>query len=129
MDVDSILLGTGTFWEGIDIKGEALSCVIIFRLPFPVPDPIIKYKCEISRDKMFEVLLPHMIIKLKQGVGRLIRNKTDKGIIAILDPRLGNKSKENYKDIVWNALPIKNRTNDLKKIEKFYKTVCEENKY
>lgn len=124
MDVNSILLGTGAFWEGISIEGEALSCVVIFRLPFPVPDPIIKYKCDNSKDRMKEVLLPYMIIKLKQGIGRLIRNKTDKGIVAILDPRLGKSSNSSYKDIVWESLPIKNKTNELNVIQKFYDKVC-----
>ena len=66
MDTNSILLGTGAFWEGISIDGEALSCVVIFRLPFPVPDPIIEYKSSVAKNKMEDVLLPHMIIKLKQ---------------------------------------------------------------
>lgn len=121
---NSVLLGTGAFWEGISIEGEALSNVIIFRLPFPVPDPIVKHKSEISKDRMTEVLLPHMIIKLKQGIGRLIRNDTDKGIITILDPRLGEKANNNYRNIVWDALPIKNRTNKLEDVAVFYNKVC-----
>ena len=66
------------------------------------------------------VLVPEMIIKLKQGVGRLIRNKTDKGIVSIIDSRLGDKSKANYKEKVWQALPIKQRTNSLKELQSFY---------
>lgn len=124
MDTNSILLGTGAFWEGISIEGEALSCVIIFRLPFPVPDPIIDYKSSIAKNKMEEVLLPHMIIKLKQGIGRLIRNNTDKGLVAILDPRLGDKDGRRYKETVWEALPIKNRTYKLDDIKSFYDSVC-----
>lgn len=124
MDTNSILLGTGAFWEGVSIDGEALSCVVIFRLPFPVPDPIIEYKSSVAKNKMEEVLLPHMIIKLKQGIGRLIRKDTDKGIVAILDPRLGNKDGKWYKESVLEALPIKNRTNKLEKIKMFYDSVC-----
>lgn len=124
MDTNSILLGTGVFWEGISIEGEALSCVVIFRLPFPVPDPIIEYKSSIAKNRMEEVLLPHMIIKLKQGIGRLIRKDTDKGIVAILDPRLGDKDGRGYKETVWKALPIKNRTNKLEDIKVFYDSVC-----
>ena len=124
MDTNSILLGTGAFWEGISIEGEALSCVVIFRLPFPVPDPIIEYKSSIAKNRMEEVLLPHMIIKLKQGIGRLIRKDTDKGIVAILDPRLGDKDGKGYKEAVWESLPIKNRTNKLEEIKVFYDCVC-----
>ena len=124
MDTNSILLGTGAFWEGISIDGEALSCVVIFRLPFPVPDPIIEYKSSVAKNKMEDVLLPHMIIKLKQGIGRLIRKDTDKGIVAILDPRLGNKDGRGYKEAVLEALPIKNRTNKLEEIKTFYDFVC-----
>ncbi len=120
MDVNSILLGTGTFWEGISIEGESLSCVVIFRLPFPVPDPIIDYKCNISNDKMKEVLLPQMIIRLKQGIGRLIRSSSDKGIVAILDPRLGEMSKSTYKQVVFESLPIKKRDNQLNSVKDFY---------
>jgi len=87
-DVNSVLLGTGSFWEGISIEGRALSNLIIFRLPFPVPEPIIDYKRSISKDGLMEVSVPEMIIKLKQGIGRLIRNENDFGIVSIIDSRL-----------------------------------------
>lgn len=119
-DTNSVLLGVGTFWEGISVEGEALSNLIIFRLPFSVPDPIVTYKCSQCNDPLMEVLVPEMILKLKQGIGRLIRNKTDKGIVSILDPRLGDKSTAKYKEQVWNALPIKNKTNDINKLRIFY---------
>ena len=121
-DVNSVLLGTGAFWEGVSIEGESLSNVVIFRLPFPVPDPIIDYKCSIAQDKLMDVLVPEMVIKLKQGVGRLIRNATDRGIISIIDGRMGERSDAEYKQVVWDALPIKNRTSSLKKIRAFYET-------
>lgn len=123
-DVDSVLLGTGIYWEGINIEGKSLSNVVIFRLPFPVPDPIIEYKNSISKDSLMEVAVPEMIIKLKQGIGRLIRNDTDKGIISIIDPRLKDNNPAKYRDMVWESLPIKNRTNKLETIRNFYRSVC-----
>lgn len=119
-DINSVLLATGTFWEGISIEGIALSHLIIYKLPFPLPEPIINEKCKQSKNPLDEVLVPEMIIKLKQGVGRLIRNKTDKGIVSIIDSRLGDKSKANYKEKVWQALPVKQRTNNLAELKKFY---------
>lgn len=76
-DVNSVILGTGMFWEGINIEGESLSQVIIYKLPFPVPDPIIDYKMSIVNDPINDVAVPEMIIKLKQGTGRLIRSASD----------------------------------------------------
>lgn len=123
-NVNSVLLGAGTFWEGINIEGMALSHLIIFKLPFPVREPIIDYKWEISKDGLMEVSVPEMVIKLKQGIGRLIRSQTDRGIVSIIDSRVGDNSKAPYKEIIWNSLPIKNRTNDINKINEFYKDVC-----
>lgn len=122
-DTHSILLGTGSFWEGISVEGESLSNLIIFRLPFPVPDPIIDYKRSLVKNPMMEVSAPEMVIKLKQGVGRLIRNYTDIGIVSIIDPRLGDMSAVPYKDLVWEALPITNRTNNIQLLRQFYLTL------
>lgn len=119
-DVNSVLLGTGTYWEGISVEGIALSNLIIFRLPFPVPEPIIDYKTSICQDGLMEVLVPEMIIKLKQGIGRLIRSEKDFGLVSIIDSRVGEKSKAKYKQMIWDALPIKNKTSNIKKIKKFY---------
>lgn len=119
-DVNSVLLGTGTYWEGISVEGIALSNLIIFRLPFPVPEPIIDYKTSICQDGLMEVLVPEMIIKLKQGIGRLIRSEKDFGLVSIIDSRVGEKSKAKYKQMIWDALPIKNKTSDIEKIKKFY---------
>ena len=66
-NVNSVLLGTGTYWEGINIKGESLSQVIIFKLPFPVPDPIVEYKMRKTECPLMDVAVPEMIIKLKQA--------------------------------------------------------------
>ena len=79
-NVNSVLLGTGTYWEGINIQGKSLSQVIIFKLPFPAPDPIVEYKMRKTECPLMDVAVPEMIIKLKQGVGRLIRSSDDKGI-------------------------------------------------
>ena len=122
-DENSVLLATGTFWEGIDVPGKALSNVIIFKLPFPVPDPIIEYKRNTSEDFLMEVSVPLMVVKLRQGVGRLIRNHKDKGIVAILDPRISDNSKRPYRDLVFNALPIKNKTQDMNKLKGFWKEI------
>lgn len=120
VDTNSVLLGTGSYWEGISIEGKTLSNLIIFRLPFPVPEPIIDYKRSISKDGLMDVSVPEMIIKLKQGIGRLIRNKNDSGIVSIIDPRLGDNSNVPYKQLTWDALPIKNKTNNIEKIKEFY---------
>lgn len=122
-DINSVLLATGSYWEGISIEGRTLSNLIIFRLPFPVPEPIIDYKKKISKDGLMDVLVPEMIIKLKQGIGRLIRNKNDSGIVSIIDPRLGEKSTVSYKQLTWEALPIKNKTNDINKVKLFYEKI------
>lgn len=119
-DVDSVLLGTGAYWEGISIEGKSLSNLIIFRLPFPVPDPIIEYKASVAKDPLMEVQVPEMITKLKQGIGRLIRNYTDTGIVSIIDPRLSDAKPARYRDITWDSLPIKNRTSDIKELAAFY---------
>lgn len=119
-DINSVLLSTGTFWEGIDIQGNSLSSVIIVRLPFPILDPVIKYKSSLVKDPM-SVYLPEMIIKLKQGVGRLIRCNTDKGIIAILDSRIGGSSKSSYKEQVFDCIKSVNKTTDLECVKKFVK--------
>lgn len=119
-NINSVLLGTGSYWEGISLEGETLSNLIIFRLPFPIPDPIINCKTSSSNNPLMDVLVPEMIIKLKQGMGRLIRNFTDKGIVTIIDGRLQDVKPKPYRDIVWNSLPIKNKTTDIEKLKEFY---------
>ena len=122
-DTNSVILGSGTFWEGINIEGESLSQVIIYKLPFPVPDPINEYKMSLSKDPIMEVAVPDMIIKLKQGAGRLIRSATDKGIVSILDPRVNSKSRATYRDITLNALPEKHITEDIAELQEFWNRI------
>lgn len=119
-NTDSVLLGTGAYWEGIDIKGKSLSNLVIFRLPFPVPDPIIEDKVSFAQDGLMEVRVPEMIIKLKQGIGRLIRSQSDTGIVSIIDPRLKDAPAERYHDVTWASLPIHNRTSSLMELRAFY---------
>jgi len=103
----SVLFGTDSFWSGVDVPGEALSNVIITRLPFAVPDhPLIEAKLELIQerggDAFTEYSLPEAILKLRQGVGRLIRTKSDKGMVVILDNRIVTKP---YGRAFLKALP------------------------
>ena len=125
-DVNSILLGTGAYWEGISIEGKSLSHLIVFRLPFPTPDPIMEYKASVAKDPLMDVQVPEMVVKLKQSVGRLIRSFSDKGIVSIIDSRLRDKPAACYRDVVWDALPIKNRTSSIKEIREFYNSLYPE---
>ena len=117
---NSCLLGTGTFYEGIDIKGSSLSQVIIAKLPFPIVEPVIMDKASIYTNGFKEVYLPEMLIKLKQGVGRLIRSENDTGIISILDSRMQNYDNK-YDNIIKNNLPNTTITTSLTEVKEFAK--------
>lgn len=115
-----VLLGTGVFWEGVNIEGSDLSQIIIFRLPFPVPsDPVYEYKASVTKNPFMEVFVPDMLLRLRQGTGRLIRSETDLGILSILDSRLSAAAKKSYREQVLDTLPFKNVTESLEVLEKF----------
>ncbi|MEW6649901.1 MAG: helicase C-terminal domain-containing protein, partial [Chloroflexota bacterium] len=88
----AVLLGTRAFWEGVDIPGEALSVLVIVKLPFDVPsDPIIAARSETFEDAFNEYQLPEAILRFRQGFGRLIRTQSDRGVVVILDRRILSK--------------------------------------
>ncbi|MFQ6058861.1 MAG: helicase C-terminal domain-containing protein [Anaerolineae bacterium] len=99
----TVLLGTRSFWEGIDVVGEALSCLVIARLPFDVPtDPIFAARSETFEDPFGQYAVPQTILRFRQGFGRLIRSKTDRGVVVVLDKRLLTKF---YGPAFLNSLP------------------------
>ena len=109
---NAVLLGSQSFWEGVDVAGEALSLVVIDRLPFQPPDdPVLAARMEVLRQEgknpFFDHQLPHAVISLKQGAGRLIRRESDRGVLMICDTRLVDKP---YGRRVWQALPPMKRT-------------------
>ncbi len=121
---NSVLFGVNTFWQGVDIPGEKLISIIIPKLPFDVPDhPIIEAKTEKieseGKDSFKEYLLPNAILKLKQGFGRLIRRKTDWGIISILDPRITTQW---YGKYFLKSLPECKITTDFNTLKDFFYT-------
>jgi len=118
---DAVLLGTNSFWEGVDVKGEALSCVIIDKLPFASPgEPVIKAKIQAMReagsDPFNEYQLPKAVLALKQGVGRLIRDVNDRGVMMICDNRLVTKS---YGKTFLQSLPNMSKTRKLENVVRF----------
>ena len=125
----SVLLGVASFWEGVDIAGDALSLVVIDKLPFEPPDDpiqsgtvnLIKMK---GGNEWEEYIIPRLIIKLKQGVGRLIRTNTDRGVVAILDQRLHTKR---YGKQIKASLPPAIKTSDIRNVAQFFGVEIEEN--
>lgn len=117
-----IALVTGAFWEGINIPGQDLTSLIIARLPFPVPDPIIEYKISKVASR-YDVLVPEMILKLRQGAGRLIRSEKEKGILTILDSRVSMRVNRSYTKDVINALSIKKMTDSIEDVISFSKNI------
>ena len=118
----AVLLGTSSFWEGVDVRGEALSCVIIDKLPFASPgDPVLKARIDAMRklgiNAFMEYQLPDAVIALKQGAGRLIRDVHDRGVLMICDPRLLNKP---YGRLFLDSLPPMARTRDPQQVVEFF---------
>jgi ATP-dependent DNA helicase DinG len=118
----SVLFGTKSFWEGVDVPGEALSLVIIDKLPFPSPrDPLHEARTshidQEGGNAFMEYTLPMMILSLKQGFGRLIRTKTDRGVVALLDSRLSTKR---YGRTVLNSLPPAQTTRQFSQVYRFF---------
>ena len=111
---NAVLVGSQSFWEGVDVRGPALSLVVIDKLPFAPPDdPVLAARIEQinrqGRNAFMEYQLPQAVITLKQGAGRLIRDETDRGVLMICDPRLLSKS---YGRRIWRSLPPMRRTRE-----------------
>ncbi|WP_432721564.1 ATP-dependent DNA helicase [Jeongeupia wiesaeckerbachi] len=119
---NAILVASQTFWEGIDVRGEQLSLVVIDKLPFSPPDdPVLSARVEQlakeGRNAFIDYQLPHAAITLKQGAGRLIRDETDTGILMIADNRLVDKP---YGKVLWKSLPPMFRTRELETVQRFF---------
>ena len=124
---NAILIGTMSFWEGVDVRGKSLSLVIIDRVPFGRPDdPVLAARIRRMRKLGFnpfiEYQLPKAILTLKQGAGRLIRDDDDKGVLMICDPRLVSKS---YGKKIWNSLPAMTRLRDMVYAKQFLQDSAE----
>jgi ATP-dependent DNA helicase DinG len=118
----SVLLGTNTFWQGVDVPGKALECVIITKLPFSVPDdPITEARMEYIESKglssFTEYQVPQATMMLRQGFGRLIRTRSDRGVVAILDPRVRTKK---YGEKFLKSLPKCRYIFDIKEVADFF---------
>jgi ATP-dependent DNA helicase DinG len=118
----AVLFATSSFWQGVDVRGEQLSCVIIDKLPFAVPsDPIIAARQRHIEDQggssFYEYSVPQAVISLKQGLGRLIRSTTDRGVLAVLDPRLRTKM---YGQMFLKSLPQCRITSSVEDLERFF---------
>ncbi len=121
-ETHSVLLAVASFWEGVDVVGESLSCAIIEKLPFEVPsDPVIQARIERIKEEggkpFFDFQVPRAILTLRQGVGRLMRSATDRGVIAIMDVRLFKKG---YGRVFLKSLPPSPITRNISDIENFY---------
>lgn len=125
---NAILLGTSSFWEGVDVRGEALSCVIIDKLPFASPgDPVLKARLEAmtqqGKNPFFEYQLPTAVIALRQGIGRLIRDVTDRGVLMVCDPRLLKRA---YGQLFLDSVPPMKRTRDIVDVQAFFQHETEQ---
>jgi ATP-dependent DNA helicase DinG len=124
---NGVLIGSQSFWEGVDVRGEALSLVIIDKLPFAPPDdPVLAARIEALEKKglngFLHHQLPEAVINLKQGAGRLIRDESDRGVLMICDPRLITKP---YGRRIWQSLPPFKRTREATEVEAFFRSAAE----
>ena len=122
---DGVLIGSQSFWEGVDVRGDALSLVIIDKLPFAPPDdPVLAARIEVmekqGKNGFMHHSLPEAIINLKQGAGRLIRDEGDRGVLMICDPRLISKP---YGKRIWQSLPPFKRTRDTAEVVEFFRNL------
>jgi len=119
---NAVLFGTSSFWQGVDVQGEQLSCVIIDRLPFAVPsDPVVKARMDAitntGGNAFFDYQVPSAVITLKQGFGRLVRSLTDRGVLMLLDPRM---QRQRYGRIFMDSLPAYRPTQSIEDVEAFF---------
>ena len=119
---NAVLVASQSFWEGVDVRGEALSVVVIDRLPFSPPDdPVLAARIDKmnreGRNAFMEYQVPQAVMTLKQGAGRLIRDETDRGVLMICDPRLVDKP---YGKRIWRSLPPMKRTREIAEVEGFF---------
>ena len=119
---NAVLFGTASFWQGVDVQGEALSCVIIDRLPFAVPsDPVVQARMKVIEEAggkpFFDYQVPEAVLTLKQGFGRLIRSLEDRGVLVLLDPRI---RRQRYGQAFLQSLPPYRMTANIGDVERFF---------
>jgi ATP-dependent DNA helicase DinG len=119
---NAVLFGTSSFWQGVDVQGEQLSCVIIDKLPFAVPsDPVVKARMDAitnaGGNAFFDYQVPSAVITLKQGFGRLVRSLNDRGVLMLLDPRI---QRQRYGRIFLDSLPAYRHTHSIEDVESFF---------
>src|ERR1700733_1431787 len=124
---NAVLFGTSSFWQGVDVQGEALSCVIIDKLPFAVPnDPVVQARMKAIEEAggrpFFDYQVPSAVLTLKQGFGRLIRSLEDRGVLVLLDPRI---RKQRYGQTFLASLPPYRMTTTITDVEKFFEVPSE----
>jgi ATP-dependent DNA helicase DinG len=117
-----VLFATSSFWQGVDVQGEQLSCVIIDKLPFAVPsDPVVQARIENIRETggnpFYDYQIPQAALALKQGFGRLIRSRSDRGVLVLLDNRI---TKQRYGQVFFDSLPDYGFTTKIDEVEEFF---------